>query len=394
MASIIEVTNGFRAQVRRTGQPVLTKTFSLKNHDTMTAASKAAKAWAAKIEGEIDDGKNVGIRGKTGMTIGETIDLYIKEKELHKSVKSALKSIKAGIGKIALEKLTDDDIVGYIKGKSFGKSTGAFHFANLGSVLKMASIGWKYYVPDVMSLARNRLNFLGLIEKSKERGRRPTKEEIENLLSHNYNSFIPMADIIQFAICSSMRISEITRIEYKTLIISKVEEKRSTVVVTDRKHPKKKIGNHKIVPLLDEAVKIIERQKKVEFEDRIFPYNMLTISNYFSDACKELGIVDLHFHDLRHEGTSRLFEMHFEIHEVSMFTGHEDWKSLKRYTQLKAENVRKLEPVRIEALSAIEIPPKGHTEVQPMMDAATMREFEEFKRFKRMQEMMAAEKAA
>lgn len=348
MASIIEVNNGFRAQVRRTGQPTLTKTFSLKTYGTATAASKAAKAWATKIESEIDNGKNVGVRGKTGMTIGETIDQYIAKKEPHKSVVSALRSIKQVLGKIVLEKLTDDDIVSYIEGKDFGTATGAFHFANLGSVLKMAKIGWKYYVPDVMNLARDRLTFLGLIAKSKERERRPTEDEIQMLLDYDFNSYIPMVDIIKFAIATAMRVSEITRIEHKTLIVSDSKIKRTTVLITDRKHPKKKIGNHKTVPLLDEAVDIIKLQKKNELDDRIFPYSKLTISNYFSDACKELGIKDLHFHDLRHEGTSRLFEMEFEIHEVAMFTGHEDWKSLKRYTQLKAENVRRREPKKVE----------------------------------------------
>ena len=39
-------------------------------------------------------------------------------------------------------------------------------------------------------------------------------------------------------------------------------------------------------------------------------------------ACKMLGIKDLHFHDLRHEATSRLFERGFSIVQAQQITLH------------------------------------------------------------------------
>ena len=59
-------------------------------------------------------------------------------------------------------------------------------------------------------------------------------------------------------------------------------------------------------------------------------------------ACKFLGIRDLTFHDLRHEATSRLFEMGYAIHEVAQFTLHDSWDELKRYANLRPKNVRDL----------------------------------------------------
>lgn len=41
-------------------------------------------------------------------------------------------------------------------------------------------------------------------------------------------------------------------------------------------------------------------------------------------ACRDLGIKDPHFHDLRHQGTSRLFEAGFAIQQVSLVTDHKD----------------------------------------------------------------------
>jgi integrase len=59
----------------------------------------------------------------------------------------------------------------------------------------------------------------------------------------------------------------------------------------------------------------------------------------WSRACRRAEINDLHLHDLRHESTSRLFELGLNIMEVSAITGHKDLKMLKRYTHLKAEDL-------------------------------------------------------
>jgi hypothetical protein len=48
---------------------------------------------------------------------------------------------------------------------------------------------------------------------------------------------------------------------------------------------------------------IVQRQPRVS--DRIIAYNPRTVSAYFTDVCKVLGIVDLRSHDSRHEGTSQ-----------------------------------------------------------------------------------------
>jgi integrase len=44
----------------------------------------------------------------------------------------------------------------------------------------------------------------------------------------------------------------------------------------------------------------------------------------------------LHFHDLRHEGISRLFESDWNFPQVASVSGHKDWKMLERYTHLRS----------------------------------------------------------
>jgi integrase len=54
-------------------------------------------------------------------------------------------------------------------------------------------------------------------------------------------------------------------------------------------------------------------------------------------------LTGIRFHDLRREGTTRLFERGFDIMEAASVTGHKTLSMLKRYTNLRAEDLaRKL----------------------------------------------------
>lgn len=64
---------------------------------------------------------------------------------------------------------------------------------------------------------------------------------------------------------------------------------------------------------------------------------------------QRLGIEDLHFHDLRHEACSRLFELGtLDIMEIAAISGHKSLAMLKRYTHLKAAKL-------VKSLKAINI---------------------------------------
>lgn len=52
-----------------------------------------------------------------------------------------------------------------------------------------------------------------------------------------------------------------------------------------------------------------------------------------------IGLADLHFHDLRHEAVSRLVEAGLSDQEVAAISGHKSMQMLKRYTHLRAEDL-------------------------------------------------------
>ncbi len=74
-------------------------------------------------------------------------------------------------------------------------------------------------------------------------------------------------------------------------------------------------------------------------ESPIYSYKPRGLSGEFLKLCRKVKIDDLHFHDLRYEATSRLFEKGLNPVEVATITGHKDTKMLIRYTHLRAEDL-------------------------------------------------------
>jgi integrase len=64
-----------------------------------------------------------------------------------------------------------------------------------------------------------------------------------------------------------------------------------------------------------------------------------SVVNTWKRVCRKAGITNLHFHDLRHEATTRLANKLPNILELSAVTGHKDLRMLKRYYHPKAEEL-------------------------------------------------------
>jgi hypothetical protein len=134
-----------------------------------------------------------------------------------------------------------------------------------------------------------------------------------------------MQRIIPFAIFSTRRQDEILRIRW-------TDYGGTKVLVRDMKNPGVKIGNDIWCDLTAEASAYIESMPRMD--DRIFPFGNDAVSTAFTRACQFLAIDDLHFHDLRHDGVSRLFEIGWQIPQVAKVSGHRSWSSLQRYTHI------------------------------------------------------------
>ena len=283
---------------------------------------------------------------RSGVTVKEMIERYLLEYEklrpLGKTKRTTLRAIsETWLGKLEDREITSQKLVEYAEGRMMNDGiqaqTVGNDLAHLGAVLSVARPAWGYDIdPMAMPDARKVLRKMGAVTRSKERNRRPTLEELDNLFEYfsemrdRRKQEIDMMRVTAFALFSTRRQEEITRIKWNAL-----DEARQMVLVTDMKNPGQKYGYDVWCLVPDEAWRIMMSMPKVAAD--VFPYNSRSVSAAFTRACRFLETEDLHFHDLRHDGVSRLFEMGWDIPKVASVSGHRDWNSMRRYTHLKGD---------------------------------------------------------
>ena len=321
----------FTAQIRinRDGEQYTeSKTFDSK---------RAAERWAAAREVELEKPGAVKKATRAGLTLGELIDRYMADFDVeHRYGRSKFAELKAlknmAVATLPIEAIQSSDLIEHIRwrrGEGAGPATAINDIVWIRVVMKTARPAYGIdvdlqQIEDAAELCRKS----GLISRPERRDARPTLKELDLILEHfdNGRHKIPMVDLILFALFSSRRQAEITRLRWDDL-------KGHQILVRDMKDPRSKKGNDVWVYLTDEALAIINRQPKEG--ELIFPYNPGSVSANFTRACDLLGVnKQLNYHVLRHECTSWLFELQWPIPKVAQTTGHRSWQNLQRYTHL------------------------------------------------------------
>lgn len=344
MATFSKLPSGaWRVQVRRKGRYV-GETFLRHDH---------AREWATEVEHEIDRGKSpVARRARSIKTFGHLIDLHIDDmkevgKALGRSKTATLEMLQRELGFLKMTELDRERLIKFGRQRAANGAGPVTLGQDIGAIKLVmshaAAVHGVEITAEPVNLARIALKRLGLVGKGNERDRRPTEDELGKLFAHfdsNARQLIPMSRIIKFAIATAMRQEEICRVTWNDLNV-----RTKMLTIRDRKDPRAKKGNDQRIPLLGmsgyDALGLIEEQRSIRSnqDERIFPYVHRSAGTAFTRACRDLKIEDLHFHDLRHEGTSRLFEAGFSIQQVALVTGHKDWKMLRRYTHLRPESL-------------------------------------------------------
>lgn len=300
-----------------------------------------AERWIAKKEAEASDPggiERLKSGKRTGKTVGDAISKYVEssQKEIGRTKAQVLRAIKADeLADLDCAEATSAALVALAErlGRDRKPQTVMNYLSHLQAVFAVARPAWGLALdPQAMTDALAVCKRLGMVSKSAQRDRRPTVDELSRLMEHfadrhRRGRTMPMHRVIAFALFSTRRQEEITRIRWADL-------EPGRVLVRDMKHPGEKLGNDTWVELPPEAEAIIKKMPKKKPE--IFPFSTDAISANFTRACKLLGIEDLHFHDLRHEGVSRLFEMGRTIPQAASVSGHRSWQSLQRYAHLRA----------------------------------------------------------
>jgi integrase len=304
MSSIRKRGNKYQVQVRTQGQKI-TKTFNKLSH---------ARRFSVYYENKILLGNHLQTLNKN-LSLRDLINKYLKEitplkKGKDREQQRLNRLLREDLVNQKIYKLITKDFIEFKNRRiKDGNRTCRYDLALLHHIYNTAIKQWCY------PITHNPLSNIQKPRCNPPRERRLNDNELKYILNHNFKNK-SMNSIIKLAIETGMRKSEI-------LSITNDDIKDNYILLSDTKN-----GNARKIPLTKKVKEIISKSK--------LPYSIScnAVRLNWSRMIKKTGILDLHFHDLRHEAISRFFEKGLSIPEVSLISGHKDVRQLMRYTHL------------------------------------------------------------
>lgn len=255
---------------------------------------------------------------------------------------------RSALGAMMVDEITSVDIATYrdsrlesLNPKTFKKispATVRLEMSLLSNFFDIARIEWGFCDGNPVKNVRKPKTPPG-------RERRMTARE-ERLIHRYCNAHVnrELLSIVVFAVETAMRQSEILKLRWEDVNLH-----QRVATLHDTKN-----GTRRDVPLSLSARDMLLRLGP-KSAGNIFSYTSNGLKSTWRFMLQRLEIEDLHFHDLRHEACSRLFEKGtLDMMEIAAISGHKSLGMLKRYTHLKAQKlVRKLEAPKNQGKAAV-----------------------------------------
>jgi len=360
MASIIKVGPlQYQAQIRKKGWPNAYKTFEKKSEAT---------EWATNVESEMSRGLYVNRSEAEGTTLKEALERYLKEVSPHKKSYESEKWriaawLKHKYASQSLATLRSTDFANYRDERIADGIAAATIRNDLAIISHLFTIALKEWnipvVNPILGIRKPRANNARIRRLVHDEEKRIVSaiREAATIASGRANIWIE--PIVLFAIETAMRKDEIMSLTWEHVdLINGVAHL-----------PKTKNGTSRDVPLSTKAAKILETVPRIFKQPKAIKMNARKearpdkTKSVFKTSSTALGqswrravdrarqqyeaelllsgkseqeilddkmLLDLHFHDLRHEATTRLADI-FEMHELMKITGHLDTRMLARY---------------------------------------------------------------
>ena len=319
MASIIKRNDKWFVRVRKHGKPSKSKTFNFKQD---------AQKWAIMIERELDQGLS-GCVDKS-VTLGDLLKRYLKEVTPHK--KSSNKEtcrinalLKRSISGVSLSNLNSAIISSYKYSRlADGARTTRYDLALIRHCLEFARLEWGYHLPT------NPVDLVSKPKLNKPRDRRVGKEDIDTIMhALKHTKMTYLKPLILIAIETGLRQGELVK-----LMWCDVDLDSRLLKVKDTKN-----GEDRVVPLSNKSISILKSLPKLGAT--VFNASHSSLQNAWKRLIKRSGLIDLHFHDLRHEAISRFIERGLTIPEAASISGHKTQSMLLRYAHPDLSYIKK-----------------------------------------------------
>lgn len=328
MATIRRRRDKWQVQIRRLGLRPISQSFHV---------LKDAEAWARHMEVQADRRDLPPDRKELErVTLGELVERYrttvSMKKRSYEKERYFLKVFgDHPICRKFISEITTADFAAYrdervrdVKPISLKRE-----LAPIQNLFEVARKEWG------LPLRENPLDKLPLNTPDNRRERRLKPGELDKLFEAARscrNRLI--GPVIEFAVETGMRRGEILAIQQEHIDA----ERRSLLI------PETKNGYARTIPLTKLAFALLHSCRGKESDGRIFPLTANAFRLAWERVRRRAGIVDLHFHDLRHEAISRFFERGLTAPEVALISGHRDMRMLFRYAHATRETIlQKLE---------------------------------------------------
>lgn len=322
MATFRKRRGKWQVQIRRQGQPPLSRTFVLQAD---------ASAWARLIEAKQDRGDGVvDTRPLRSTTIDALLERYLTTVTVRKRGADIeairIKCLRrTELARLSLAAATPDRFAAYRDRRlaEVSSATVRKEMALLRHLFRIARQEWN------LPLAVNPLADLQAPAPAKARTRRLSPEESERLtVALKGLRSRTMRALIQFALETGMRRSELAKCRWTHIDCS-----ARTLLI-----PNTKTDIARTIPLSSAALATLDALGR-NADGLIFPVTTNAIKLAWQRVRNWARMPDFRFHDLRHEAISRFFEHGLSVPEVALISGHRDVRMLMRYTHLKAETV-------------------------------------------------------
>jgi integrase len=337
VATIRRRGKSWEAQIRREGWPVLSRNFKSKT---------SARAWATSIESEMERGVFVDRTEAERNTLGDLLSRYLSEISISKK---GAQSERYRISSLLRDPIAQYKVAG-LSGKLLAEwrdrrlkdvsgSTTNRDLNLISHVINVARKEWGIHVENPVSMirrprenkGRNRRLMPGE-EESLLRELEPSTRSAQGRFEEGGSRNPWMYPIVILALETAMRRSELLSLRWADVfLVDRYVRLRDT-----------KNGDARDVPLSTRAYNALNDLPR-HISGKVFPITPDAVKKAFERAVGRAEIADLHFHDLRHEATSRIAEKLDNVLELSAVTGHKTLSMLKRYYHPRAKDLaRKL----------------------------------------------------
>ncbi len=310
----------YQVKIRRKGYPPLSQTF---------AEKLAAETWMQETEAAMTRGAFVDPAPARDTTLDDLLRRYAQEVSPLKRGHEVERIRLAFLGRQPIAQVTLADLsAGMVRQyrdtrlRTVTGSTVNRELNLLGHVIETARKEWALPMRSnpVQEVRRPRN------PPARDRRLRPG-EEARLLVACGTARGGFLLDCVQLAIETGMRQGEIVGLDWKDVDLER-QVARLHAGAT-------KNGHGRGVPLSRTAVAVLQRRGPAV--GSVFPrVTTEAVKQAFAKAAARAGMPDLHFHDLRHEAVSRLFERGFNVMEAAAVSGHRDLAMLRRYVHLEA----------------------------------------------------------